>query len=169
MLGRKPSMREGVHVFAPVADGDFKKFFFGMVTGVAGTKIGVNGVVVNPVGLKNKVSSGKAGPRSMEILRNPTATNCIHALIYRVEHDSFTEELDTLSDRVEMIPPKVYSNLDGWIREELPEMLNKVLSLKPGPERDTAKRLLRQKMETLLDANLRKNLYSVCRSLKILT
>ena len=167
MLGRKPSMREGVHVFVSMP-GNSGRFAFGVVTGVDGNKVGVNGIAVDPVGLRNKIDQGKAGERSREVLDNPTAENCIHALILRVEHNNFTEVLDVTQDRVEMIPPKVHSNLDGWIREELPEMLNKVLSLPPGAERDAEKRMLRQRMDTLLDKNLKRNLYSVCRSLKIL-
>ena len=161
-------MTEGSHVFAPRSDGQYARFVFGVVTGVDGNRMGINGVVVDPVGLKNKVAQDKAGVRSAEVLKNPTAENCIHALIFRVEHDSFTGVLDMSQDKVEIIPPKVHSNLDGWIREDLPELINNVLSLPQGVERDAAKRTLRQKMDTLLDRNLKRNLYSVCRSLKIL-
>jgi hypothetical protein len=66
------------------------------------------------------------------------------------------------------MPPKVYNMLDGWIRESLPEFINTVLSLPPGAERDEAKRVLRNRMDTLIDKNLKRTLYSVCRSLKIL-
>jgi hypothetical protein len=58
--------------------------------------------------------------------------------------------------------------LDGWIRESIPEFINNVLSLAPGKERDEAKRILKNRMETLTDPNLRRTLYAVCRSLKIL-
>ena len=159
-------MEEGVNVFGVRDDGEFKKFFFGVVTGVDGDKIGVNGLIVTPVGLKNKVEQGKAGPRSEEILKNPTSENCIFGLIYRIEHDNFTEVLNT--SEVEMIPPKAYNILDGWVRESIPELINNVLSLPQGAERDQAKRVLKNRMDTLLDKNLKRNLYSVCRSLKIL-
>jgi hypothetical protein len=170
MFGRKPSVREGTHVFAPhpASDETYQKFIFGVITGVEGNKIGVNGFIVDPVGLKNKVDTGKAGPRSVDVLEHPTSENCIFALIYRIEYDNFTEVLDITDDHVQMIPPKVYSNLDRWVSEGLPELVNNVLSLPPGDERDQAKRKLRQKMDSLLDKNLKKNLYSVCRSLKIL-
>ncbi len=58
--------------------------------------------------------------------------------------------------------------LDGWIRESLSEFLNKVLSLPLGSERDEAKRVLKQRMESLIDKHLKRTLYSVCRSLRIL-
>jgi hypothetical protein len=67
-----------------------------------------------------------------------------------------------------MISPKAYAVLDGWIREPIPELINNILSLSPGSERDRAKQILGNKMDTLLDKNLKKNLYSICRSLKIL-
>ena len=169
MFGGKPKMKEGVHVFSSKPNGDYRNFLFGVVTGVDGNKIGVNGLIIDPVGLKNKVEQGKAGSRSNEILENPTPENCIFALIYRIEHENFTEVLDIDSDRVEMISPKSYAIFDGWVRESIPELLNNVLSLPLGSERDQAKRVLKNRMDTLLDKDLKRNLYSICRSLKILT
>jgi hypothetical protein len=168
VFGKKPQMKEGSHVFATKPNGDFNNIIFGAVTGVEGDKIGVNGLEINLVGLKNKVEQGKAGPRSIEILKNPTPDNCIFALIYRVEQDNFTDVFDVKSDNVQIIPPKSYAILDGWIREKLPELINNVLSLPAGSEKDEAKRKLKNKMDALTDKNLKKNLYSICRSLKIL-
>ena len=168
MFGKKPQLKEGVHVFSTKPDGKYKKFLFGVVTGVDGDKVGVNGLIVDPVGLKNKVEQGKAGPRSVEILENPHPETVIMGLIYRTEHDNFTDVIDLDKEQLLIIPPKVYEVLNGWIRESIPELINNVLSLPPGSDRDQAKRLLRQRMETLNDKQLKKNLYSVCRSLKIL-
>ncbi len=169
MFGSKPKgLQEGDHVFSPKPDGEYKKFIFGTVTGVNDKKIGINGIIVDPVGLKNKVKQGKAGTRSQEILENPTPENCIFSLIYRIEHENFTDVLDLTEDRVTQIPPKAYSILDGWVRESLPELLNNVLSLPTGTEKEHAKQILRQRMDTLYDKNLKRNLYSICRSLRIL-
>jgi len=168
MFDRQPELKEGVCVFARKQNGDFNNIVFGVVTGVEGNKIGINGLEVNPVGLKNKLEQGKTGSRSQEILRNPTPENCIFTLIYRVEQDNFAGVLDLEKDRVEAISPKAYAVLDGWIRESIPELINNVLSLPPGSEHDRAKQILRNKMDTLTDKNLKKNLYSICRSLKIL-
>ncbi len=168
MFGKKPEMKEGVCVFARKQNGDFNNIVFGVVTGVDGNKIGINGMEVNPVGLKNKLEQGKTGSRSQEILRNPTPENCIFTLIYRVEQDNFAGVLDLEKDRVEAISPRAYAVLDGWIRESIPELINNVLSLPPGSEKDRARLTLGNKMETLTDKNLKKNLYSICRSLRIL-
>ena len=168
MFGRKPVLREGVHVFSTKKNGEFYDFIFGIVTGVDGRKVGINGVIVNPVGLKNKISQGKTGVRSNEILEHPTPDNVVLALVYRVEHENYAEVIDLDKDKCDLIPPKVYAMLDGWIRESLPELINNVLSLPPGSERDEAKRVLKHRMDTLVDKNLKRTLYSVCRSLKIL-
>jgi len=168
MFKRKPALREGVHVVSTKKNGEYYDFIFGVVTGIDGRKVGVNGVMVNPVGLKNKIAQGKTGERSSEILEHPTPDNVVLALVYRVEHENYAEVLDLDKDKCDLIPPKVYAILDGWIRETLPEFINNVLSLPPGPERDEAKRVLKHRMETLVDKNLKRTLYSVCRSLKIL-
>lgn len=168
MFGSKPKLKEGVHIFSTKKNGDFNDFIFAVVTGVEDRKVGVNGVIVNPVGLKNKIVQGKTGERSEEILENPTPDNVVLALVYRVEHENFTGVLDLDIDKCDILPPKIYAMLDGWIRESLPEFINAVLSLTPGSERDEAKRVLKHRMETLTDKNLKRTLYAVCRSLKIL-
>lgn len=168
MFGRKKGLEEGSYIFASKPDGQYRNIIVGVITGIDGSKIGVSGLIINAVGLKNKVSQGKAGPQSVEILKNPTPENCILAFVYRIEHETFNQVMDLNEDKLVQIPPKLYTVLDGWIRESLPEMLNNVLSLPEGPERDQAKRALKQRMDTLYDKNLKQNLYSVCRSLKIL-
>ena len=168
MFGKKPELKEGVFIFSVKKNGDYFDFIFGAVTGIDGRKIGVNGVIVNPVGLKNKIAQGKTGERSLEILEHPTPDNVVLALVYRVEHENFADVLDLDKDKCDILPPKIYGMLDGWIRESLSEFINNVLSLPPGHERDEAKRVLKNRMDTLIDKNLKRTLYAVCRSLKIL-
>ena len=160
--------KEGDFIFARRPDGEYNKIIFGAVSGVHGKKIGVNGIIINPVGLKNKIEQGKAGKRSIEILKNPNPDNCIHLLIYRIEHENFNEVIDLDKEQVLELPNRVYATLEGWIRESLSELINNVLSLPPGSERDEAKRILKQRRDTLFDVSLKRTLYSVCRSLKIL-
>ena len=168
MFGKKPTLKEGVHIFSVKKNGEFNDFIFGVVTGVDGRKVGINGVIVNPIGLKNKIAQGKTGERSREILEHPTPDNVVLALVYRVEHENYTAVLDLDVDKCDILPPKIYDMLDGWIRQSLPELINAVLSLPPGAERDEAKRVLRNRKYTLIDKNLKRTLYAVCRSLKIL-
>lgn len=168
MFGKKLALKEGAHVFATKKNGDFFDFIFGVVTGIDDRKVGVNGVIVNPVGLKNKIEQGKTGERSQEILEHPTPDNVVLALVYRIEYENFADVIDLDEDKCDIIPHQVYEMLDGWIRESLSEFLNNVLSLPPGSEKDEAKRVLKSRMDSLVDKNLRRTLYSVCRSLHIL-
>ena len=169
MLGKKKKgLKEGNFVFAKQSDGKYNKIIYGAVTGVRGNKIGVNGIIIDPVGLKNKIEQGKAGKRSIEILKNPNPDNCILLLIYRIEYENFNEVLDLDEQEVLEIPNRVYATLDGWIRESLSELINNVLSLPPGSERDQAKIVLKQRKDTLFDEQLKRTLYAICRSLKIL-
>ena len=165
---KKRTLKEGSFVFTAKPADEYCNFVIGIVTGVDGNRVGVNGFIVNPIGLKNKVLQGKAGTRSKEMLKEPTSENCIFALIYRTEYENFTDVLDLEKDKVEILSKKQYTILDGWIRESLSELINNVLSLPDGSDQDHAKRILKQKMENLYDKNLKQNLYSVCRSLKIL-
>ncbi len=168
MFGKKPTLKEGTHVFSTKKNGDFYDFIFGVVTGVDDRKVGINGVIVNPVGLKNKIEQGKTGERSREILEHPTPDNVVLALVYRIEYENYADIIDLDKDKCDIIPAEVYAMLDGWIRESLSEFLNNVLSLPLGSERDEAKRVMKHKMDSLVDKNLRRTLYSVCRSLRIL-
>ena len=59
MFGSKPQLKEGTHIFSIKKNGDFNDFIFAVVSGVDGRKVGVNGVIVNPIGLKNKISKVK--------------------------------------------------------------------------------------------------------------
>ena len=161
-------MKIGTNVFATRKNGDYNDFIFGVITGIDGKKVGINGVIVNPVGLKNKIEQGKAGKRSHEILQFPTPDNVVLALVYRVEYENFADIINLDEDKCDLIPPQVYDMLDSWIRESLSEFLNNVLSLPMNSDRDEAKRILKTKMESLVDKNLKRTLYSVCRSLKIL-
>jgi len=168
MFGKRLALKEGTHVFSTKKNGDYNDFIFGVITGIDGRKVGVTGVIVNPVGLKNKIAQGKTGERSLEILEHPTPDNVVLALVYRIEYENFAEVIDLDKDKCDIIPPQVFAMLDGWIRESLSEFLNNVLSLPPGSEKDEAKRVLKSRMESLIDKNLRRTLYSVCRSLHIL-
>ena len=168
MFGKKSTLKEGTHVFATKPNGDYFDFIFGVVTGIDDRKVGVNGVIVNPVGLKNKVEQGKTGERSREILEHTTTDNGVLALVYRIEYENFADVIDLDEDKCDISPPQVYQMLDGWIRESLSEFLNNVLSLPLGSKRDEAKRVLKHRMESLIDKNLKRTLYSVCRSLRIL-
>src|SRR5210317_2582645 len=104
MFGRKPKLEEGTQIFSVKKNGEFYDFIFGIVTGVDGRRVGVNGVIVNPVGLKNKIAQGKTGERSREILEHPNPDNVVLALVHRVEHENYAAELNLDEEKCDIIP-----------------------------------------------------------------
>ncbi len=168
LLFEKKGWKEGDYVFTSQKNGDYRDMIIGIVSGVENSKIGVNGIIINAVGLKNKVSQGKAGPQSELVLKDPVPKEAVFALIYRVEFDNFTGVFDVNTDPVIKLQKSVYNMLTSWVRESIPELINNVLSLPEGEERDQAKRVLKQRMDTLYDKDLKRYMYSICRSLKIL-
>jgi len=82
------------HIFSIKKNGEFNDFIFAVVTGVDDKQVGVTGIIVNPIGLKNKITQGKTGERSQEILNHPTPDNVVLALVYRVESENYAEVLD---------------------------------------------------------------------------
>ena len=52
MLGiKKKGLKEGAFVFATQSNGKYNDFIVGAITGMDGKKIGINGNIVNPIGL----------------------------------------------------------------------------------------------------------------------
>jgi len=112
-FGKNALPKEGDYIFARQPDGEYNKIIFGAVTGIQGTKIGVYGNIINPVGLKNKIEQGKAGARAAEILKNPNPDNCIQILIYRIEHDNFYEIIALNEHQVLELPNREDASLEG--------------------------------------------------------
>ncbi|KKK97999.1 hypothetical protein LCGC14_2647160, partial [marine sediment metagenome] len=47
----------------------------------------------------------------------------------RIEHENYTDVIDMDKERITPISKNAYAVLDGWVREEIPELVNNVLSL----------------------------------------
>ena len=50
---KKRTLKEGTFIFTAKSADEYCNFIIGSVTGVDGNKVGVNGFIVNPIGLKN--------------------------------------------------------------------------------------------------------------------
>ncbi len=74
------------------------------------------------LGLIERIESGRASGRPSEALSNPDPNNCIFILIDRVETGKFNEEVDQTTSRVTWINENRYLVLDGWIKENLPDI-----------------------------------------------
>jgi len=140
----------------------------GRVESVKGTKIQVMGSYIRPTGLIEYVKSGRLSGRPKEVLDNPDPNNCIFMLIDRVESGRFYQEVDQNTAKTIWINEKRFFVLDGWIRENLPDMFADVLRASTDQQRLEARSQLLDKMNSLYERDLKEHVYAVARSTKVL-
>ncbi|HET6799305.1 MAG TPA: hypothetical protein VFH25_01965 [Nitrososphaeraceae archaeon] len=150
------------------SDQNYNKLIIGMVQSANGNKIQVRGSYIRPIGLIERVKRGHSGDRPREVLDNPDPNNCIFMLIDRVETGSFNQEIDQQTSKIIWINEKRFFVLDGWIRENLPDMFADVLRADTEQERLHARTMLLEKMNSLYEKDLKDHLYAVARSTKVL-
>jgi hypothetical protein len=140
----------------------------GRVESVSGTRIQVMGSYIRPTGLIEHVKSGHISGRPKEVLENPDPNNCIFMLIDRVETGRFYQEIDQSTAKAIWINEKRFFVLDGWIRENLPDMFADVLRASTDQQRSEARSQLLDKMNSLYERDLKEHVYAVARSTKVL-
>jgi hypothetical protein len=140
----------------------------GRVESVNGTRIHVMGSYIRPTGLIEHVKSGHISGRPKEVLENPDPNNCIFMLIDRVETGRFYQEIDQSTAKTIWINEKRFFVLDGWIRENLPDMFADVLRAGTDQQRSEARSQLLDKMNSLYERDLKEHVYAVARSTKLL-
>ena len=114
-------IKPGQYVFVVQKEGKHNKIIIGRVRSVRAAKFMLL-EHVRPLGLIERIESGRASGRPIEVLSNPDPNNCIFMLIDRVETGRFDEEVDQSMSRVIWINESRYLVLDGWIKENLPDI-----------------------------------------------
>ncbi len=168
MFGSRGGIKPGQYIFAVQKDGKYNKIIIGRIRSVRGSKVSVIGTYVRPLGLIERVESGRASGRPIEVLSNPDPNNCIFMLIDRVETGAFDDEVDQSTARVIGINEGRYLVLDGWIKENLPDIFAAALSARSEESRAQARQTLIEKMNSLYERELKDHVYAVARSAKIL-
>jgi hypothetical protein len=164
----KGKIRSGEYVFVVQKDLNHVRLIIGRIQNVNGSKIQVNGFYIRPVGLIDHVESGSGKGRPSEVLKNPDPNNCIFMLIDRVETGMYNPEVDQNVDKTIWINEKRYFVLDGWVRENLPDMFADVLRATSEEQRLQARGILIEKMNSLYERDLKDHLYAVARSTRVL-
>ncbi|MGI0019691.1 MAG: hypothetical protein ACREAY_04400 [Nitrososphaera sp.] len=164
----KGGIKPGEFIFVVQKDGEYNRIIIGRIQAVSGSKIRVTGTQIRPSGLIERVKAGKAGDRSRQVLASPDPNNCVFMLIDRVETSPFNADVDQAQDRVIWINENRYLVLDGWIKENLPEIFAAALTSAAEEDRQQAKAALREKMGSLYERDLKEHVYAVARSAKLL-
>jgi hypothetical protein len=166
MFGRG-KIKPGNYVFVVQNDHEVNTIIIGKVQSVDGDRLKINGTKIRPVGLLERVKAGRAIGRPKEVLENPDPNNCIFMLIDRVETQIFSEEVNQKSSKAIWINERRYYVLDGWIKENLPDIFASVLSA-AGDEKLEARAMLLEKMNSIYEKDLKEHLYAVARSTRVL-
>jgi hypothetical protein len=161
-------IKPGEYVFVVQKDGSFSRIIIGRIQSLSGSRIHVVGTYVRPQGLIERIQAGRASGRPMEALSNPDPNNCIFMLIDRVEAGRFNEEVDQATSRVIWINENRYLVLDGWLKENFPDIFAAALSAETEEARAQARLTLIEKMNSLYERDLKDHVYAVARSAKIL-
>lgn len=161
-------IKPGEYVFVVQKDGDFNRIIIGRIQSLRGIKIHVVGSYVRPQGLIERIRAGRASGRPVEALGNPDPNNCIFMLIDRVETGRFNEEVDQSTSRVIWINESRYLVLDGWIKENFPDIFAAALSAETEETRVQARQTLIEKMNSLYERDLKDHVYAAARSTRIL-
>jgi hypothetical protein len=167
MFGRT-ELKPGNYAFAVQKDGDYSRLIIGRIQSVNGSSIHIVGTYIRPQGLIDRVKAGKSTERMAQVLSNPDPNNCIFMLIDRVETGRFNEPVDQSSSRVIWINENRYLVLDGWIKENFPDVFSSALSASTEEERMQARSVLLEKMNSLYERDLKDHVYAVARSAKLL-
>ena len=162
------TIKPGQYVFVVQKEGNFSRIIIGRIQSVSGSKIHVVGTQVRPVGLIERIQAGRASGRPVEAISNPDPNNCIFMLIDKVDTGRFNEEVDQTTSRVIWINENRYLVLDGWIKENFPEIFSAALSAETPEVRAQARQTLIEKMNSLYERDLKDHVYAVARSAKIL-
>jgi hypothetical protein len=168
MFSRRGAIKAGQYVFVVQKDTRHNKIIIGRIRSVNGSRVHVVGTYVRPLGLIERIESGRAVGRPSDALSNPDPNNCIFLLIDRVETGKFNEEVDQATSRVIWINESRYLVLDGWIKENLPDIFAAALSAGTEESRAQARQTLIEKMNSLYERDLKEHVYAVARSAKIL-
>lgn len=168
MLFGKNKIKDGDYVFVSQEYSEKIRLVIGRIISLTESIARIRGSYVIPLGLIEKVSSGRGEGRPREVLQNPDPNNCIFMLIDNVETGNFDEEIDINSSNIKWINEERFHVLDGWIKENLPEVFANVLRAKSNEDRMEARTILLEKMNSLYERDLKDHMYAVARSTRIL-
>ena len=168
MLFGSNKIKDGDYVFVSQEYSEKIRLVIGRIISLTDSIARIRGSYVIPLGLIEKVSSGRGEGRPREVIQNPDPNNCILMLIDYVETGNFDEEIDINSSKIKWINEERFHVLDGWIKENLPEIFGNVLRAKSNEDRMQARTILLEKMNSLYERDLKDHMYAVARSTKIL-
>ena len=168
MLFGKNKLKDGDYAFVTQDYSGKIRLIIGRIVSLSNSVARIKGSYIIPIGLMEKVSAGRGEGKPKEVLKNPDPNNCIFMLIDNVETGIFDEDLDIITSKAKWINEERFHILDGWIKENLPELFANVLRATSNEDRVQARAILLEKMNSLYERDLKEHMYAVARSTRIL-
>jgi hypothetical protein len=167
MFGSK--FRTGGFIFAVRRDETSNFIIIGRIMGQNGNKTyDVKGTYFRPIGLIERINSGKAQGKPLEALNNPDPNNCIFLILDRVDSGIYNDKVDPKYDKLYPINENRYFVLDGWIKESFSDLFSNFFNSSSQEERMESRNTLIQRMNSLISPELKEHVYAVARSSRIL-
>ncbi len=163
----KGSVKGGDYIFGTIYEGDYCSIIVGLIEFKHDNRLKVKGVQIKPIGLLEKVKSGKMPPKFAQVLKAPNPDNVIHILLNKIDTNDVEDYIDlTQFNSVEKLNIKRFSEIDYWIKEGFSELFDIILS--QDPRREEARKMLIDKTNKIHDADIKRTVYAIARQLKIL-
>ena len=161
-------LRPGNFVFVVRRDENSNYVIIGKIISDHDKVLRVKGTYLKPVGLLERIKSGRARGKPVEAINNPEPNNCIFFIIDRLDTGDFDDIIDPKMEKVIPINENRYFVLDGWIKESFSDLFGNYFSSSSEEERSEARTVLIKKMNSLMSQELKEHVYAVARSSRIL-
>ena len=132
-------LRPGNFVFVVRRDENSNYVIIGKIISDHDKVFKVRGTFLKPVGLLERIRSGRAQGKPIEALNNPEPNNCIFFIIDRLDTGDFEDNIDPKIDKVIPINENRYFVLDGWIKESFSELFSNYFSSTSDEEKSEAR------------------------------
>lgn len=161
-------LRPGNFVFIVKKDENSNYVIIGKIVSDNDKVLRVRGTFIKPVGLLERIRSGRAQGKPVEALNNPEPNNCIFFIIDKLDTGNFEDTIDPRVDKVIPINENRFFVLDGWIKESFSELFSNYFSSTSDEDKSEARSILIKKMNSLMSQELKEHVYAVARSSRIL-
>lgn len=128
----------------------------------------VKGTFFRPVGLIERIKSGKAQGKPVDALNNPDPNNCIFLIIDKVDTNTYHDLIDASYDKIYPINENRFFVLDGWLKESFSDVFSSFFNSSSQEEKTEARDIIIKKMNSLISPELKEHVYAVARSTRIL-
>ena len=161
-------LRPGNFVFIVKRDENSKYVIIGRIISDHDKVFKVKGTFLKPVGLLERIRSGRAQGKPIEALNNPEPNNCIFFIIDRLDTGNFEDIIDPKIDKVIPINENRYFYKMVGLKKAFRNYLVITLIQPQIEEKSEARAILIKKMNSLMSQELKEHVYAVARSSRIL-